>query len=97
MYFVARNEHSSLVNILLFKHILHQKEKSGQFGFCFLTGNAQGKNQKEGVLGKERPYLLKPLWAANPVWIHVPPAPHTGPLYQGDVMHHVVLTTFRGK
>ena len=47
------------------------------------TGSAQGKNQKEGVLGSERPYLLKQLWGGTPVTITVAPSPPQGPLYKG--------------
>lgn len=54
----------------------------------FVVGNAQGKNQQEGVLGQtklgaERPYILKPLRFGNPIWISIRPTPPgKQPLYQ---------------
>ena len=56
-----------------------------------LTGNAQGKNQKEGSLGTERPYLMKPLWGGTPVTITVQPAPPQGPLYQGEQQQKMLI------
>ncbi|XP_032237148.1 uncharacterized protein LOC5511879 isoform X2 [Nematostella vectensis] len=41
----------------------------------FIIGSAQGKGQKEGVLGTERPYLLKKLWGGQPITVTIPPAP----------------------
>ncbi|XP_015776858.1 PREDICTED: uncharacterized protein LOC107354880 [Acropora digitifera] len=46
----------------------------------FVVGNAQGKNQDEGVLGPpepmvDRPYILKPLRYGNPIWISIRPVP----------------------
>ena len=56
----------------------------------YIEGNAQGKNQQEGVLGPtkrgtERPYILKPLRSGNPIWISIRPVPlGKQPLYQGE-------------
>ena len=56
---------------------------------CLIQGNAQGKNQEEGVLGSakrglERPYILKPLRYGNPIWISIRPVPlGEEPLYKG--------------
>ena len=58
---------------------------------CNFSGNAQGKNQQEGILGPtkpaaERPYILKPLKFGNPIWITIRPIPLGGqPLYQGEL------------
>ncbi|XP_068729808.1 uncharacterized protein [Montipora capricornis] len=54
----------------------------------FVIGNAQGKNQEEGVLGPanrglERTYILKPLRYGNPIWISIRPVPlGEEPLYK---------------
>lgn len=53
-------------------------------------GNAQGKNQQEGVLGPtkrgaDRPYILKPLRSGNPIWITIRPVLlGKQPIYQGE-------------
>ena len=67
----------------------------------FLIGSSQGKNQREGVLGPtkppaERPYIVKPLWSGNPIWISIPQVDvGKQPLYQGKEGSTVFKFVFR--
>ena len=53
--------------------ILHGMYNKSNFFFASL-GNAQGKDQKHGILGKDIPYINRPLWNGEPLKFVVPKA-----------------------
>ena len=42
--------------------------------FDQIPGNAQGKDQKQGILGSDFPYIKRPLWDGEPLAFVVPKA-----------------------
>lgn len=42
--------------------------------FFFPLGNSQGKNQPDGILKGDRPYLIAPFRDGEKVTFHIPPS-----------------------
>ena len=59
---------------LITKNCIYPLIQTNDIHSDHIWGNAQGKDQKHGVLGSDFPYIKRPLWSGEPLEFFVPKA-----------------------